>query len=131
MNDNNAVLTKHIGFRISPEIFERIQNQASHEAIPANVWCRERIIEASERHLITPGEKTILAEILVTQEIIVKLLYAIVWEGKPSGDRFSQITTAAHAGKEELVRRLLEESLRESERKGKVQSEECSAPRAT
>ena len=94
MKERIAVLSKHIGFRISAEIFERIQNQANHEAKPANVWCRERIIEASEQLRITPGEKTILAEILATQEIIVQLLYAIVWEGKPSGDRFSQGSVA-------------------------------------
>lgn len=108
MNESNAVLTKHIGFRISLEVFERIQNQADREGKPTNVWCRERIVEASERDRITPGEKTILTEILATQEIIVKLLYAIVWEVKPTADRFREIASAAHAAEHKDVGELLE-----------------------
>lgn len=117
MNESSAVLTKHIGFRISQEVFERIQKRAANEGKPANVWCRDRVIEASERNRITPGEKTILAEILATQEILVKLLYAIVWEAKPTADRFREITSAAHTAKHELARQILEETPKDPEAK--------------
>jgi len=86
-----------IGFSISLEVFERIQNQADREGKPANAWCCQRVVGASERDRITTGEKTIFTEILPAQEIIVNLLYAIVWEVKPTPDRFRKITAAAHA----------------------------------
>lgn len=109
MNESNAVLTKHIGFRISPEAFDRIQDQADREGKAANVWCRERVIEASERKAITLGEKTILDEVLATQEIIVRLLYTIIWEDKPSMEKFRQITSSVHEAITKDAQRLLME----------------------
>ncbi len=50
-----------------------------------------------------------LDEIVATQEITINLLYAIVTEGKPSADRFRQITSSAHATKQKEARKLLEE----------------------
>ncbi len=109
MNQSKAVLTRHVGFRISEEVFERIQIQARQERKPANVWCRERVIEAAQHPRISPGERVLLDEIVATQEITINLLYAIVTEGKLSVDRFRQITSSAHATKQKEARKLLEE----------------------
>lgn len=108
MNESKAVLTRHIGFRVDERVFEQIQMQADQEGKPPNVWCRDRVMEAAQHPRVTPGERALLDEIVATQEITINLLYAMVTEGKPSEERFRQITGEAHAAKHREAGKLLE-----------------------
>lgn len=101
-------LDYHIGFRVNQEAFQQIQVRAERAKKPANAWCREKVIEAAAIPRITFAEYAILAEVIASQEITIQLLYAIVTEGKPSQERFRQITTRAHATKQDEARKLLQ-----------------------
>jgi hypothetical protein len=108
MSLSSAVLTRHVGFRVSDAVFETVKELAEGEGKQVSVWCREKITEAAKRHDQTTVQHAILAEVIVVEEIMVQLLYAIVTEGKPSADRFRQITSDAHAAKHMEARKLLE-----------------------
>jgi len=102
-------LDYHIGFRVSQADFNQIQTRADRAGKPANAWCRERVIEAAQRPIISVGEFATLAEIYAVEEIMIQLLYAIVTEGEPSQERFRQITNRAHAAKNNEAWKLLDQ----------------------
>jgi hypothetical protein len=107
MYTKKAVLTRHIGFRVSEEIFQQIQTRADRAEKQAGEWCREKVIEASSRPRVTVPELAILCEVVASQEILVELLYAIVSEGKPTLEKFRQITARAHAAKKKEAWKLI------------------------
>jgi hypothetical protein len=101
-------LDYHIGFRVSQADFSQIQTRADRAGKPANAWCRERVIEAAQRPIISVGEFATLSEICAVEEIMIELLYAIVTEVEPSKERFRQITSRAHAAKNNEAWKLLD-----------------------
>jgi hypothetical protein len=108
MSLSAAVLTKHVGFRVSDAIFATVQELAEAEGKQVSVWCREKIVEAAKRRDQTSVQHAILAEVIAVEEIMVHLLYAIVTEGKLAADKFRQITSNVHAAKYMEARKLLE-----------------------
>jgi hypothetical protein len=108
MSLSAAVLTQHVGFRVSDALFAMVQELAEGEGKQVSVWCREKITEAANRRDQAPVQHAILAEVIAVEEIMVQLLYAIVTEGKLSADKFRQITSDAHAAKHMEARKLLE-----------------------
>lgn len=108
MSLSAAVLTQHVGFRVSDAIFATVQELAKAEGKQVSVWCREKIIEAAKRHDQTSVQHAILAEVIAVEEIMVQLLYAIVTEGKLAAEKFRQITSNAHGAKHMEARKLLE-----------------------
>lgn len=77
---SKALLDYHIGFRVNQEVFSQIQTRAERAGKPANAWCREKIIEATQRPRVSLGKFATLAEVNAVEEIIIELLYAIVTE---------------------------------------------------
>ncbi len=108
MSLSAAVLTRHVGFRVSDAVFATVQELAEGEGKQVSVWCREKIIEAAKRRDQTSVPHAILAEVIAVEEIMVQLLYAIVTEGKLAADKFRQITSNAHGAKYVEARKLLE-----------------------
>jgi hypothetical protein len=108
MSLSTAVLTQHVGFRVSDAVFEAVKELAEGEGKQVSVWCREKIIEAAKRCDQTSVQHAILAEVIAVEEIMVQLLYAIVTEGKLAADKFRQITSDAHAAKYIGARKILE-----------------------
>ncbi len=110
MYTKRAVLTRHIGFRVSAEVFQQIETRAQRGEQQANVWCREKVIEAAKRPRVSIVEFATLAEIVASQDILIELLYAIVSEGKPTLEKFRQITARAHAAKKKEAWKLIGET---------------------
>ena len=108
MSISTAVLTRHVGFRVSKEVFESVQKLAEGEGKQVSVWCREKITEAAKHNDQTRVQHAILAEVIAVEEIMVHLLYAIVTEGKASADKFRRITSDAQATKHMEACKLLE-----------------------
>ena len=110
MNKKAPALTKHVGFRVSPLVFDEIQLRADSESKQLNEWCRDRAIEAARHFSATHSERALLAEIRATQVITVNLFFTLATNGKLTRESIQQVVDAAHATKYKEAYELLKQA---------------------
>ncbi len=110
MTKRTLALTKHIGFRVSPPVFDEIQLRADSESKQLNEWCRDKTIEAAKQFAASQSERALLAEIKATQAIMINLLFTLATNGKLTRDGVQQVVDAAHAAKYKEASELLKQA---------------------
>ena len=110
MNKKAPALTKHIGFRVSPLVFNEIQLRADSEGKQFNDWCRDKAVEAAKQPTASQSERALLAEIKATQAITINLLFTLSANGKLTRDSVQQVIDAAHAAKHKEASELLKQA---------------------
>lgn len=102
------VLTKHIGFRVRDEVFNRIEQLADMDGKPVNEWCRERLLKAIDKDPATLSVRTLLAEIAASRDITISLLFAFARDGCLSEQKVREIVAHTDSCKYAAAARLFE-----------------------
>lgn len=110
MIHKGPVLTRHIGFRLRDEAFNRIAQLADMDGKPVNEWCRERLLKAIDKDPANLSVRTLLAEIAASRDIMISLLFAFAPDGRLPEPKVREIIAQSEAHKCAYAERMLEQA---------------------
>ena len=116
--------TRSVGTKVSQEEYARLEACASDKKLSISEWSRQALLTAANVVQGTPGEKTILAEVIALRTIVANLIYAFTSEGKVTAEQMRAFIERADGTKSKRATELLSQTsgVRKPDTENKTQS---------
>lgn len=115
MLDRKRYRTKSVGFRVRETDFARLQALADSTGKPLGEWCRETLLERAGCRKPTPGEQTMVSEVLALRSILLNVLFSIAKGKVMTEEEMTELIERADAEKLTRARRRLEQAFAASQ----------------
>lgn len=99
--------TRSVGTKVSQEEYARLEASAAAKQLSISEWSRQALLAAANLVQGSPGEKTILAEVIALRTIVANLIYAFTSEGKVTAEQMRAFIERADGTKGNRATELL------------------------
>jgi len=104
------VFTKHIGFRVREQAFNRIQELADLDGKLVNEWCRDKLLKVIDHDPASLAVQALLAEIAASRDITISLLFAFARDGRLPEQKVREIIAQSEKHKYGFAAKLFEQA---------------------
>lgn len=99
--------TRSVGTKVSAEEYVKLEACARTNQKSISEWSRQALLNAANLSQCSPGEQTILAEVIALRTIVANLIYAFTSEGKVTADQMRAFIQRADGTKAKRAMELL------------------------